>query len=198
MNPTNIKFNNKNLPLIRVKVPKQTDDISCGYYVLRNMIGISVSKEQVFPILVKDFTGGDRTCDEYKAYFGKVTLTDNHLKDKITRKKTMRYSPESPKIELRPQIKTLFQRPATIYKQFEKKVMEIDSMGENKYKIGSSIFSMVFTSSKNDKNQPHPTVIENNIKMKKGLLEEFANIYDTPKVFKKNWPISRNRVKATN
>ena len=69
MNPKNIKFNNKNLPLFRVKVPEQTDDIPCGYYVLRNMIGISVSKDKVFPILVKDFTGGDRTCDEYKAYF---------------------------------------------------------------------------------------------------------------------------------
>ena len=45
MNPKNIKFNNKNIPLFRVKVPEQTDDISCGYYVLRNMIGIYVSKE---------------------------------------------------------------------------------------------------------------------------------------------------------
>ena len=80
MNPKNIKFNNKNIPLFRVKVPQQTDHIPCGYYVLRNMIGISVSKDKVFPILVKDFTGGDRTCDEYKAYFAKVTPTDNHLK----------------------------------------------------------------------------------------------------------------------
>ena len=87
MNPKNIQFNNKNLPLFRVKVPKQTDHISCGYYVLRNMIGISVSKEQVFPILVKDFTGGDRTCDKYKAYFTKATLTDYHVRDKITMKK---------------------------------------------------------------------------------------------------------------
>ena len=43
-NPKNIQFNNKNLPLFRVKVPQQTDNISCGYYVLRNMIEISVSK----------------------------------------------------------------------------------------------------------------------------------------------------------
>ena len=104
MNPKNIKFNNKNLPLFRVKVPQQTDHISCGYYVLRNMIGIYVSKDKVFPILVKDFTGDDRTCDDYNAYFAKLPPTDYHLKDKITKKKTMRYSSESPEINLRPQI----------------------------------------------------------------------------------------------
>ena len=86
MNPTKINFNKKNLPLFRVKVPQQTDHISCGYYVLRNMIGLSVSKEQVFQILVKDFTGGDRTCDDYNTYFAKVSPTYNHLKHKITKK----------------------------------------------------------------------------------------------------------------
>ena len=94
----------------------------------------------------------------------------------------MQYSPESPEIELRPQIKILFQRLATIYKQFENEAREINSMGGDKYKIGSTIFSMVVTSSKNDKNQPHLTVIANNIKMKKGILAELANIYDRPKV----------------
>ena len=79
----------------------------------------------------------------------------------------MRYSPKSPEIELRPQIKILFQRLATIYKQFENKAMEIDSTGEDTYKIGSIIFLMVVTSSKNDTNQHHPTDIENKIKMKK-------------------------------
>ena len=87
MNPKNIQFNNKNLPLFRVKVPQQTDNISCGYYVLRNMIGIYVRKEQIFPIVVKDFTGGDRTCDEYKTCFANFPSTDYKLKDKITRKK---------------------------------------------------------------------------------------------------------------
>ena len=87
MNPKNIQFNNKNLPLIRVKVPKQTNHISCGYYVLRNMIGISVSKEQVFPIVVKDFTGCDLTYNEYKTYISNLPSTDYYLKHKITRKK---------------------------------------------------------------------------------------------------------------
>ena len=105
------------------------------------MIGIYVSKEQVFPILVKDFTGGDHTYDEYKIDFAKDSPTYNHLKNKKTKKKTMQYSPESPEIELRPQIKTLFQRLATIYKQFENKAREIDSIGGDKYKIGSTIFS---------------------------------------------------------
>ena len=100
----------------------------------------------------------------------------------------MQYYPESPEIELRPHIQTLFQRLATIYKQFEKKAMEIDSLGESKYKIGSTIFSMVVTSSKTDENQPHQTIIENDIKMKKGILAEFANIYHRPKVFKKTGP----------
>ena len=127
--PKNIQFNNKNLPLFRVKVPKQTDNISCGYYVLRNMIGISVSKEQVFPIVVEDFTCGDHTCDEYKTYFSNLPSTDYYLKHKITRKKTMRYSAESPEIDLRPQILTLFVRLATIHRHFENKAMEIDSMG---------------------------------------------------------------------
>ena len=56
-------------------------------------------------------------------------------------------------------------------------------MGGEKYKIGSTIFLMVVTSSKNDKNQPHPTVIANNIKIKKRLLAEFVNIYESAKAF---------------
>ena len=171
--------------MFRVKVPEQTDHISCGYYILRNMIGISVCKDKVFPILVKDFTGGDRTCDKYNAYFAKVSPTYNHLKDKITRKKTMRYSAQSPEIDLRPQIMTSFVRLATIHGQFENKAMEIDSMGGYKYKIGSTILSMVVLSSENNTNQPHQTVIANNTKLKKYVLKEFVIIYGTPKAFKK-------------
>ena len=52
MNPESIDYN-KNLRLFKVKVPEQTDDISCFYYVLRNMIGIALSKDNVFPIMVK-------------------------------------------------------------------------------------------------------------------------------------------------
>ena len=89
----------------------------------------------------------------------------------------MRYSAESPEIDLRPQIMTLFVRLATIHRQFENKAMEIDSMGEDKYKIGSTIFSMVVLSSENNKNQPHSTVISNNTKLKKDVLKEFVIIY---------------------
>ena len=97
----------------------------------------------------------------------------------------MRYSPESPEIDLRPQIQALFDRLATIHKQFENKAMEIDSMGEDKYKIGSTILSMIATSNKDDKNQPHPTVTLNNTKLKKDVLKESVIIYGTPKAFKK-------------
>ena len=58
-------------------------------------------------------------------------------------------------------------------------------MGEDKYKIGSTILLMFVLSSENNKNQPHPTVIANNTKLKKDILKEFVNIYDTPKAYKK-------------
>ena len=45
----------------------------------------------------------------------------------------MQYSAESPEIDLRPQVQTLFDRLAKIHKQFENKAREIDSMGEDKY-----------------------------------------------------------------
>ena len=47
---------------------------------------------------------------------------------------------------------------------------------------------MVVTSSKNDKNLPHPTATSNNIVLKKDILKEFVIIYGTPKVFKKTGP----------
>ena len=106
------------------------------------MIGISVSKEQIFPIVVKDFTGGDRNCDEYKTYFSNLPSTEYQLNKKITRKKTKSYSAKSPEIELMPQILKLFDRLTKIHKQFENKAMEIDSMGKDRYKIGSAILSM--------------------------------------------------------
>ena len=62
--------------------------------------------------------------------------------------------------------------------------MEIDSMGEDKYKIGSTILLMFDKSSVNNKNQIHPTAIENNIKLRKDLIEEFVIIYGTPKALK--------------
>ena len=38
----------------------------------------------------------------------------------------------------------------------------------------------------NNKNQIHPTAIENNIKLRKDVIEEFVILYDTPKAYKKN------------
>ena len=99
----------------------------------------------------------------------------------------MRYSAESPEIDLRPQILTLFDRLAKNHKQFENKAMEIDSMGEDKYKIGSTILLMFDKSSENNKNQIHPIAIENNIKLRKDVIEEFVFLYDTPKAYKKKW-----------
>ena len=58
-------------------------------------------------------------------------------------------------------------------------------MGEDKYKIGSTILLMFNKSSDNNKNQIHPTAIENNIKLRKDVLKEFVIIYGTPKAFKK-------------
>ena len=96
----------------------------------------------------------------------------------------MRYSVDSPEIDLRPQILKLFDRFAKIHKQFENKAMEIDSMGEDRYKIGSAILLMLDKSSENNKNQIHPTAIENNIKLRKDVLKEFVIIYDRPKAFR--------------
>ena len=62
--------------------------------------------------------------------------------------------------------------------------MEIDSMGEDRYKIGSAILSMFDNSSENNKNQPHPTVIESNIKLRKDVIKEFVDLYDTPIAYK--------------
>ena len=44
---------------------------------------------------------------------------------------------------------------------------------------------MFLLSSENNKNQPHPTVISSNIKLRKDVLKEFVIIYGTPKAFKK-------------
>ena len=97
----------------------------------------------------------------------------------------MSYSAKSPEIELRRHILKLFDRLAKIHKKFENKAMEIDSMGEDKNKIGSTILSMFDKSSENNKNQIHPTAIENNIKLRKDVIEEFVYLYDTPIAYKK-------------
>ena len=62
--------------------------------------------------------------------------------------------------------------------------MEIDSMGEDKHKIGSAILLMFVKSSENNKNQIHPTVIENNIKLRKDIIDEIVDLYDTPIAYK--------------
>ena len=58
-------------------------------------------------------------------------------------------------------------------------------MGEDRYKIGSAILLMFDKSSVNNKNQIHPTAIENHIKLRKDIIKEFVFIYDTPKAYKK-------------
>ena len=50
-------------------------------------------------------------------------------------------------------------------------------MGEDKYKIGSTILLMFDKSSENNKNQIHPTAIENNIKLRKDVIGEFVFLY---------------------
>ena len=100
MNPGKIDFTDKNLTLFRVYVPEQTDDILCGYNLLRKMIEIILCEEHIFSITVKDLIGGDVTYEEYKAYIKNAKLTDNHLNDKITIKSNAVFSRSLPKMSL--------------------------------------------------------------------------------------------------
>ena len=100
MNPGKIDFTDKNLTLFRVYVPEQTDDILCGYNLLRKMIEIILCEEHIFSITVKDLIGGDVTYKEYKAYIKNAKLTDNHLNDKITIKSNAVFSRSLPKMSL--------------------------------------------------------------------------------------------------
>ena len=53
------------MPLFRVRVSKQEDCASCGYCMMRNLIGLLSAQDTIFPINVGNFMGDHGTFENY-------------------------------------------------------------------------------------------------------------------------------------
>ena len=56
INPKGYTFSETNLPATIVESTQQQDGSSCGYFAIRNIIGMLVSYDSIFPIRIKDTT----------------------------------------------------------------------------------------------------------------------------------------------
>ena len=65
MNPSKIQFCEMNLPIYQVRCPQQTDLVSCGYFVFRNIIGLLNKANDIFPIKIEDLL---RNCTSKAKY----------------------------------------------------------------------------------------------------------------------------------
>ena len=73
------------MPLFRVKVPKQEDPVSCGYYMMRNLIGLLIAHETIFPINVGHVLGDQGTFETYLQLHKNFTTSGKLcLKNRIT------------------------------------------------------------------------------------------------------------------
>ena len=76
------------MPLFRVKVPKQEDGASCGYYIMRNLIGLLIAHETIFPINVGHVLGDRGKFETYLQLYKTFTTRGKLcLKNRITDKK---------------------------------------------------------------------------------------------------------------
>ena len=67
INPKGYTFSETNLPATIVDSTHQKDGSSCGYFAIRNLIGMLVSYDSIFPIRIKDTTRKTGNIKKYRS-----------------------------------------------------------------------------------------------------------------------------------
>ena len=119
INPSSIEFGNLNLPVFQVGCPAQTDSDSCGYFVIRDIIGLISISGIIFPIEMQDIIQEPDLKSKYIYYLSQTLPAVDRVKKmkKIDTKQIMRYSPESVQVDLRQEVKILFERLRILYEK---------------------------------------------------------------------------------
>ena len=111
INPNMYQFTGSlNLPATMIYSEQQKDGCSCGYFVIRNIIGMVISFDDIFPIEIKDLV--DKTNPKkYKESIKDIFKRESMKKiRKINQQKSMMFTHDSVATILRQEVKSLIDR----------------------------------------------------------------------------------------
>ena len=115
INPNGYKFSSQNLPATVIQTIQQKDGSSCGYFAIRNIIGMFISSKEIFPIHIKDLvksTNQQKFKKSIHAIFKKGGIKKVSV---INNQRSMMYTHDSVAEALRGEIRMLFERLRDIY-----------------------------------------------------------------------------------
>ena len=149
--------------------------------MMRNLIGLLIAHETIFPINVGHVLGDHRTFETYLQLHKNFTTSGKLcLKNRITDKKSMRYTANSTETDFREQIKILLQRLEIVHQKFELKRIEFDYNGKDYERICKTIYDTVVSCCIADRSKNHvlaSTIMKNR---KEDIVKEFTIVYGKP------------------
>ena len=147
-NPSKIVFNDVNLPVFTVRCTMQSDSVSCGYFVFRNIIGLLMAEKNIFPLKIEDLVHNASTKKHYMEYL--VSISKNHPPTKIRKivqAKEMMYTTSSVQSTFRDEVQTLFERLRTFYTLSNERLNDLKEIHENQDQVKEEIEKAIVTSS---------------------------------------------------
>ncbi len=182
MNPSKIQFCEMNLPIYQVRCPQQTDHVSCGYFVFRNIISLLNKANDIFPIKIEDLLLDCTSKAKYIEYLKNNKKSEkNKAIRKIEKEPMMMYSPTSVQVSFRKEVNELFVRLHYLYDECLEKEKELNTMVADHNKIKSDIKSALEESMRIDKSNKLNSVLKESKKTQGTLKKEldyFSELQD--------------------
>jgi len=111
INSNGYKFSSNNLPVTMIESIQQSDTSSCGYFDIRNIIGLLLSSENIFPIRIKDLVKRNMNKQKYREIIHSIFPKNKIKKMKsISNKKSMQYTEDSVQNVFREEVRVLIDR----------------------------------------------------------------------------------------
>lgn len=143
INPNWYSFSSFNLPSTAILTEQQKDGSSCGFFAIRNIIGMFVSFESIFPIQMKDLVKNTNP-QKYKNSISSIFRKESMKKVRIINsQKSMMFTNHSVAVILRDEVRLLIERLRDIYLYCKKIKKEKMKPLHNKIDETTSIISFV-------------------------------------------------------
>ena len=184
INPSSIEFGNLNLPVFQIGCPAQTDSDSCGYFVIRNIIGLISISDIIFPIEMQDIIQEPDLKSKYIYYLSQTLPAVDRVKKmkKIDTKQIMRYSPESVQVDLRQEVKILFERLRILYEKSLSKQKELIEMVSNVDRIKSDLEEVITNSVSVDLSKKEAFFVRFNMKQTNHQVADLNKFFEDEKL----------------
>ena len=192
VNPQQHSITRDTIPVFCAKVPIQQDSDSCGYFALRNLIGLIRGEKTFFPFKVRDFINQTMaTKMEFKALRKHLIFKLKEIEpiDYFEKRQIFKYTANIVTDQLKNEVKSLFARLKKIHSRFIEHSNELANHGGDIAYLKNSIRKIVLEQC-TEIEVPLPGGYESQeLERKCQIIKEFKHYY------KKN-PTTRDLLKT--